>query len=100
MKIIKRDEKKRKEEESIKAKKIDTEIKRDAYLSGLKDNKLFQKYVVEEIIDFEIKQAEKGTFQNMEALLKATPEEVKNITLSKSANVMLLNKLKRRMNGD
>lgn len=100
MKIIKKDAKLAEKEKILKERKLENDERRDKYLGTLKGNKLFQRYVVEEIIDFEIREAEKGTFKSMELLIKATPEEVKNIVVTKSANVLLLNKIKRLINGD
>lgn len=59
---------------------------RKLYLSQLKKNKLFQKYVMEEILLKEL-QSNKDISSNFSMLIGASPEEVKSVMLAKSAGM-------------
>lgn len=59
---------------------------RKLYLSQLRKNKLFQKYVMEEILLKEL-QCNKDISSNIATLISASPEEVKAVMLAKSAGM-------------
>jgi len=74
------------EEELIKDKETIEQERREKYLESLRNNKNFQKYVIEGIIDKEI-QANKDISSQVAELIGATPETVKSLIVAKSGGL-------------
>lgn len=73
-----------KEEELIKKEAITENERRAAFFKRLSKDKQFKKYVIDEIIEFEIQQ-NKDLSGSLTSFISATAEEVKSIMVGKSA---------------
>lgn len=85
-----------KEEETIKEEKNIEAEKRANYFKALSVDKKFRKYILEEIIDFEIK-TNTDLSGSLQSLITATPEQVKEIILAKSAAKTSLENVKNKI---
>ena len=94
MKRIVRDEKLRALEDAEKEKKALEEIRRMEFFKAMKDHKKFQKYVVEELIQYEIDKLSDLKKFTPEALIKASPEETQRVMIGNRIAVSILEKIK------
>jgi hypothetical protein len=75
---------------------LEEQEKRTKYLQQLSKNRLFQKYVIEEIIDAEIK-SNRDLTGTLEGIISATPEELHRIMLAKSAGLKAVQNIKNKL---
>lgn len=97
MKIVKRDEKLRAKQEQEKEQNALEEIKRMEFIETLRQNKKFQAYVVEELIQKQIDDLSDIRKFSQEAVATATPEETQRVILANLAAVKVLEKLKGKL---
>lgn len=89
----------KKAEEEAKEKELISveQDKRIKYLTMLASDKKFQKYVIEDIIDSEIKLNTDLT-GTLESFITSTPEQIKEILVAKSAAKKALENIKTKIN--
>lgn len=75
---------------------LEEQEKRRNYLKQLSKNKLFQRYIMEEIIDAEIK-ANRDLTGTLEGIISSTPEELQRIMLAKSAGLKTAQNIKNKL---
>jgi len=85
-------EKESKEKDAI----LEEQTKRSAYFEKLSKDRLFQKYVMEDIIDAEIK-LNRDLTGTLESILLSTPEELQRIMLAKSAGLKTATNIKNKI---
>lgn len=88
--------KKAENEAKEKALLLEEQEKRTKYLQQLSKNRLFQKYVIEEIIDAEIK-SNRDLTGTLEGIISSTPEELHRIMLAKSAGLKVAQNIKNKL---
>lgn len=88
-------EKHKQEKKEIELKNIEVD-KRVKYLEFLNKNRNFQKYVLEEIIDEEIKKASNIAVR-LENVLSATPEENQRIMIAQSSRLQAILDIKNKI---
>lgn len=94
-KLITQDKTKAKEEAKRRKEREAEEKARDDYLVSLNKSKFFKKYVVDEIIDSEIKKAE-----NIEVVPDGNIEEMGKLLLIQKALVRKLKTIRSRIVGE
>lgn len=80
------------EQEEKKSKKLESE-KRAIYFERLKKDKNFQKYIIQDIIDSEINNAQSITSEFVN-LVGATPETVKSLLMDKAGRLKAAQNIK------
>lgn len=82
-----------KKEKELQSLEIDKRVK---YLESLNKQKNFQKYIIEEIIDEEIKKASNIAVR-LENVLSATPEENQRIMIAQSSRLQAIQDIKNKI---
>jgi len=75
---------------------LEEQEKRNKYFEQLRKDKRFQKYVMEEIIDTEIK-LNRDLTGTLEVILVSTPEELQRVMLAKSAGLKTAQNIKNKL---
>ena len=70
--------------------------RREKYLDSLAKNRNFQKYIMEEIIDEEIKKASNISSQ-LASLITATPEELQRVMIAQKARLDGIQDIKNKL---
>jgi hypothetical protein len=86
MKQVFYNEEKAGKEKVVNEKAILEEEKRVKFFEGLKKNRMFQKYVIEDILDKEI-ELNQNISGEIEGLVASDPETVKSVLLAKSGGL-------------
>lgn len=82
-----------KKEQEINKQELDKRVK---YLESLNKQKNFQKYIIEEILDEEIKKASNISSQ-LASLITATPEEVQRVMIAQKARLDGIQDIKNKL---
>lgn len=82
-----------KKEKELQKLEIDKRVK---YLESLNKQKNFQKYIIEEIIDEEIKKASNIAVR-LENVLSASPEENQRIMIAQSSRLQAIQDIKNKI---
>lgn len=82
-----------KKEKELQSLEIDKRVK---YLESLNKQKNFQKYIIEEIIDEEIKKASNIAVR-LENVLSASPEENQRIMIAQSSRLQAIQDIKNKI---
>ena len=86
MKQVFYNEEKAGKEKVLTEKSVLEEQRRIKYFKGLKKNRMFQKYVIEDILDKEI-ELNQNISGEIEGLVASDPETVKSVLLAKSGGL-------------